>query len=282
VEPQYSYRRQLCDGLLHLFRASDRQHEPEQQRCFDDQTPSPAAPALPQITSLSDSPDPVSRNGNLTLTATASPGATSVSFYRDNGNGVFGTGDVLLGTDSNGGDGFSLISKISINPGTYTYFAQGKTPAARSATSLSTTNTVKKQGGKTVQTIHIPMPQVPKATRARKATRSACSSRWATPARCTPTRACSPINRSRTRWRERCSGGARRGLIDAAAPETSIACARCSTPAPIPVARPAMWATKPTLVRSPTAAERGHLAVTQLLTRARRRPQPPRGQRRVP
>src|SRR5262249_23022532 len=89
----------------------------------------PPPPSAPHINSLSDSPDPSKRGGTLTLTANSVTGTvSSVSFYRDgNGNGTLDVGtDLLLGTDTNGANGWSVsVSIPSTFPlGTYTYFAQ--------------------------------------------------------------------------------------------------------------------------------------------------------------
>jgi hypothetical protein len=103
--------------------------------------------APPTIASLSDSPDPVLRGQNLTLTASGVTGSVlSVSFYRDaNGDGILEPGtDTLLGTDTNGSDGWSLTTTVPSNfpGGTYTYFAQATDSNNLLSNVVSTTNTV--------------------------------------------------------------------------------------------------------------------------------------------
>jgi hypothetical protein len=106
-----------------------------------------AAPLPPTISSLSDSPDPVRRNKSMTLTANGvSASAVSVSFYRDNGNGVLGAGDTLLGTDTSSSGGWTR--KVTFSPsftlGTYTYFAQAKDALNQTSNVVSAVNTVRR------------------------------------------------------------------------------------------------------------------------------------------
>ena len=81
----------------------------------------------PTIGALTDSPDPVIQGSTLTLTAngvTDDHGVASVSFYRDaNSNGIGEPGE-LLGTDTNGADGWSWTGTVTWAPGTHTYLAQ--------------------------------------------------------------------------------------------------------------------------------------------------------------
>lgn len=91
-------------------------------------------PTSPQLSRLTDSPDPAPKNGPLTLTANAvrivagGSNVASVSFYRDtNGNGTLEVGtDTLLGTDTNGSNGWSLTTTAPNKNGITTYFAQAK------------------------------------------------------------------------------------------------------------------------------------------------------------
>jgi len=86
--------------------------------------------APPTVEMLSDAPDPVSRGEELTLSAlgVADPdgAVVVVEFYRDtNGEEGWQPGDELLGTDSNGGDGWRvLVDTIGWAWGSYTYFAR--------------------------------------------------------------------------------------------------------------------------------------------------------------
>ncbi len=87
----------------------------------------------PTIGSLSDSPDPVTAGEVLTLTAGAVNDVDGtvgmVQFWRDqNGNHTLETNwDLLLGSDSNGADGWSLAASTSgWSLGTYTYMARAQ------------------------------------------------------------------------------------------------------------------------------------------------------------
>ncbi len=78
----------------------------------------------PTVDSLQASPDPVTRPNDITLTALGvddPDGAgtvAAVEFYRDaNGNGTLEVGtDVLLGTDTNGADGWSWTARPPASP----------------------------------------------------------------------------------------------------------------------------------------------------------------------
>ena len=90
--------------------------------------------APPTITSLSDSPDPVTQGNTLTLTANGvadSDGTvTRVEFYRDiNNNSVLDVGtDQLLGEDTNATGGWTWSGSSGDLPlGTNRYFARRKT-----------------------------------------------------------------------------------------------------------------------------------------------------------
>ena len=106
----------------------------------------------PTVASLQDSPDPVTRPGNLTLTALGvdDPDGTAtvaaVQFYRDaNGNGTLEPGtDVLLGTDTNGADGWSWTGATSGWPtgSPHTYFARARDNYSAYSDAVSTTGTV--------------------------------------------------------------------------------------------------------------------------------------------
>jgi hypothetical protein len=115
-------------------------------------------PLTPQLDRLTDTPDPVSNRGSGVVTLTASDirfvsggsNVASVSFYRDtNGNGTLQVGtDLLLGTDTDGSNGWSRVQSIPKNfpTGTYTYFAQAKDSANVTGNVVSTTNTVSRNG----------------------------------------------------------------------------------------------------------------------------------------
>jgi hypothetical protein len=108
----------------------------------------------PFVTSVSDSPDPVTTSASLTLTAnvlaTVSTVA-SVSFYRES-NGIAGLqigsgGDVSVGTDTSASSGWSVsVNTSGLANGTYTYYALATDSAgdisATGANVHSTTNTV--------------------------------------------------------------------------------------------------------------------------------------------
>ena len=86
-----------------------------------------AANVAPVVGSLTLNPDPVTPNGTLTLTAggVSDPDGTvvSVAFYVDaNGDGIPDAGE-LLGTDTNGDDGWSATANVTWPAGTYGYFA---------------------------------------------------------------------------------------------------------------------------------------------------------------
>jgi len=106
---------------------------------------------VPTIASLSDSPDPVTRPGSLTLTANGvadTDGAVaSVAFYRET-NGTAGLqagagGDTLLGTDTNGADGWSVVaSTAGLSSGDHTYYAQATDDVGLKSAAAATTNTL--------------------------------------------------------------------------------------------------------------------------------------------
>lgn len=81
----------------------------------------------PTTNSLTDGPDPVEEGATLTLTAhgvTDDSAVASMSFYRDgNDNGVGESGE-LLGTDTNGADGWSWSGAVSWSAGSHTYLAR--------------------------------------------------------------------------------------------------------------------------------------------------------------
>jgi subtilisin-like proprotein convertase family protein len=90
-------------------------------------------PALPEIATLADSPDPVVPGGTLTLAADGVVDddgfVISVTFYRES-NGVEGLqtgtdGDTPMGTDADPASGWSVdVSTGGLAAGTYTYYAQ--------------------------------------------------------------------------------------------------------------------------------------------------------------
>ncbi|HEX8201047.1 MAG TPA: leishmanolysin-related zinc metalloendopeptidase, partial [Isosphaeraceae bacterium] len=109
----------------------------------------------PTIGSLTDSPDPVTQGGSLTLTANSvtdpDGSVASVAFYRES-NGTAGLqtgtgGDTLVGVDTSSAGGWTVtISTSGLAAGTYTYYAlatdnQGLTGVTGTA-APSTTNTV--------------------------------------------------------------------------------------------------------------------------------------------
>jgi Ca2+-binding RTX toxin-like protein len=107
----------------------------------------------PVVTSISDSPDPLTASESLTLTANVIAGINplaSVSFYRES-NATSGLqvgigGDLLVGTDSTAGDGWSVsVNTTGLANGTYTYYALATDSAgdmsATGPTVHSTTNT---------------------------------------------------------------------------------------------------------------------------------------------
>lgn len=103
----------------------------------------------PTIGSLSDSPDPVIAPAAVTLTAGAvvdSDGSvTQVEFYRDsNGNGSLDTAtDALLGTDTDGSDGWSFSAATGNFPtGKNRYFARAQDNDAMWSNVVTTVGTV--------------------------------------------------------------------------------------------------------------------------------------------
>ncbi|MDY0171237.1 MAG: hypothetical protein RBS80_32150, partial [Thermoguttaceae bacterium] len=88
--------------------------------------------AAPEVTALTADPNPVTRPGDLTLTAVDASDADGavnlVRFYRDtNLDGVLSAGDELLGTDSDGGDGWNLtIATAGWILGEQTLFARAQ------------------------------------------------------------------------------------------------------------------------------------------------------------
>jgi hypothetical protein len=88
------------------------------------------AGTTPTVTAFSGSPNPVAPGANVTLAATVTdPDAavSSVGFYRET-NGTAGLqtgagGDTLLGTDTNGADGWSLSTSTTGLSGNVTYYA---------------------------------------------------------------------------------------------------------------------------------------------------------------
>ena len=113
----------------------------------------------PKILSVTDAPDPVTIGSTITLTANgvsdADGSVAKVSFYRES-NGVAGLqvgsgGDVLVGTDSDKADGFTVrVSTAGLAAGTYTYYAQatdnsGATSGAGAA-APKTTHTLQAPG----------------------------------------------------------------------------------------------------------------------------------------
>lgn len=92
----------------------------------------PQAQQAPTVQSVSDNPDSVRTDGNVTLTANnvvdVDGGIASVAFYRES-NGAAGLqvdefGDELLGTDTSGTGGYSVVSPlVGLADGIYLYYA---------------------------------------------------------------------------------------------------------------------------------------------------------------
>ena len=106
--------------------------------------------APPSIGSLSVSPGTVTRGDGVTLTANdandSNGTVVKVEFYRDvNGNGVIDPGtDVLLGTDSDGSDGWTWTGSTSAFPlGGNTYMARAQDDALAWSNTVTATGTVK-------------------------------------------------------------------------------------------------------------------------------------------
>jgi hypothetical protein len=108
----------------------------------------------PFVTSVSDSPDPVTTSGSVSLTANVLAtisAVASVSFYRES-NGTSGLqigsgGDASVGTDTVASNGWSVsVNTAGLANGTYTYYALATDTAgdisATGANVHSTTNTV--------------------------------------------------------------------------------------------------------------------------------------------
>lgn len=111
-----------------------------------DQYVLPGGNVLPTVGTLTDSPDPVSSSGTLTLnlsSATDSDGIANVKFYRE-ANGIPGLqtelGDVLVGTDTTGP--YSVTIPTTGLDGTYTYYARATDIWGAVSSTASTTNTV--------------------------------------------------------------------------------------------------------------------------------------------
>jgi len=106
----------------------------------------------PTVASLQASPDPVTRPGSLTLTAlgvddpNGAGTVAAVEFYRDaNGNGTLEPGtDVLVGTDTNGADGWIWTGSTAGWPtgSPHTYFARARDNYSVYSNVVSTTGTV--------------------------------------------------------------------------------------------------------------------------------------------
>ena len=103
----------------------------------------------PTITSLSDSPDPVTQSNTLTLTANGvadSDGTvTRVEFYRDiNNNSVLDVGtDQLLGEDTSASGGWTWSGSSGVLPlGTNRYFARAQDNVGAYSNTVTTTGVV--------------------------------------------------------------------------------------------------------------------------------------------
>jgi hypothetical protein len=88
--------------------------------------------AVPVVTDLLVALDPVTRPGDLALTANGvsdpDGSVASVEFYRDlNGDGQWDLGDEQLGADADGSDGWTwTVSTAGWTPGPYTFFARAQ------------------------------------------------------------------------------------------------------------------------------------------------------------
>ncbi|MCC7193151.1 MAG: S8 family serine peptidase [Phycisphaeraceae bacterium] len=106
----------------------------------------------PSVGDLSVSPDPATVGTTLTLTATGVTDpdgtVTRVDFYRDDGDGVLNTSsDVLVGSDTNGADGWSATASTSgLSSGSYLYFARAEDNGSASG-SVSTSHTLEQESG---------------------------------------------------------------------------------------------------------------------------------------
>lgn len=104
---------------------------------------------VPVIDSVTDSPDPVKKPGNLTLTAhgvaDADGTVAAVLFYRDaNNNGAFDVNiDTLVATDLDGSNGwFASIATNSFTPGNNRFFAVARDDFNDLGLAVTTTTTV--------------------------------------------------------------------------------------------------------------------------------------------
>ncbi len=109
----------------------------------------------PVVSSISDSPDPVTKPNTFTLSAGASDShdpagsVSSVTFYRET-NGTTGLqigADTSVGTDTASGDGWSVsVSTSALAGGAYTYYAvatdNNSAVSAVGTSALTTINTV--------------------------------------------------------------------------------------------------------------------------------------------
>ena len=118
-------------------------------------TGSATANQPPTIGALSDSPDPVTLGGTVTLTASGvgDPDGTvaAVAFYRESngspGLQVCAGGDLLIGTDTSGADGWTATaSTAGLAAGTYNYYARATDNLGATSNVASTANTVQSVG----------------------------------------------------------------------------------------------------------------------------------------
>jgi hypothetical protein len=132
------------DGVIVL--ASDSKEDAEPLEIADAGSlyvfPRDSVPGPPEIDSLTASPDPVLVGNDVTLTALGvrdpDDNVVNVAFYRDtDGNG---TGDVLMGTDTTGSDGWSVVENTGgFTLGTHAYVAQATDEAGNSSNVVSAT-----------------------------------------------------------------------------------------------------------------------------------------------
>ena len=112
-------------------------------------TVNPAGNQAPTVGSLSDSPDPVALGGDLTLRAGSAADAdgavTTIQFWRDsNADGTLDLDtDQLLGTDTDGGDGWTWTGATTGFPaGSNRYFARARDDVGAWSARVETTGIV--------------------------------------------------------------------------------------------------------------------------------------------
>ncbi len=98
------------------------------------------------VASLTANPNPAPTGSNITLTATPVVTAAQVVFFREsNGTPGLQNTDTLVGTDTNGADGWTASVNVGTTPSTVTYYAVPVNANGPVGPPMVTTNTV--QGG---------------------------------------------------------------------------------------------------------------------------------------